>query len=726
MRADPLDCSPEPGKLRRAADLPLAVPGRNCWRRVAADRVAVLVDGQEYFHALKQAILRARHSLLLLGWDLDSRTRLDREPGASEPNTIGALLDHVVRANPDLRANVLIWDTALIYSWQREFLTDLKFRWLGPRRLRFRRDDNHPLGASHHQKIVVIDDAVAFIGGLDVTSGRWDVPAHAIDDPRRDDPVVGRYPPFHDTAMLLSGEAAAALGELARQRWRGASGQRLRPPPPATHDPWPPGVAPLMRKVMVAIARTTPSWAGEPETREVERLYLDMIGAARRFIYIENQFFASRVVGRALLNRLQEDAPPEIAVVTCQEPVAFLERATMGFGRARLYARLRQVDHGGRLRLYTPVVPGGDVKTHSKLAIVDDRLLRVGSANLNNRSMGLDSECDLLIEAEGDPDVEAAIRALRCRLLGEHTAQPPERVEADTGRLGLLGAIAAAPRHGRGLVPLEATMPDQWAELLLAGEPFDPDRPVESALAEEAPTGNGPAPLLRKVMLLALVLALAALAVAAADRLMPLLSLETGLVVEIVRDLRMKWVGLGFAGVAFVVAGLTPLPVTVPLVLAGSIYGLATGFGVAMAGTAVGALLGFLVGRIVGRDLVRRLSGRGMTRVLRAMPRRGILVVTMLRLVPVAPFAVVNLVAGAARMRPSDYLLGTIAGMVPVGGALTLFGDRAAAVLRDPSWFNIAILTAFTAALIVVEHSLARRLSRAAAAQSDRGEVRRD
>lgn len=697
---------------------PVAVEGRNCWRRVAADRAAVLIDGQAYYTALKDALLQARESILLIGWDIDSRTVLDREPDASEPNTLGALLDLVVRSRPALRVHVLIWDTAIIYSWQREFWTELKFRWLTPRRLRFRLDNNHPLGASHHQKIVVIDDAIAFVGGFDVSSGRWDTPAHASGDPRRNDPVVGAYAPFHDVALLLSGPAAAALGELARLRWLGATGRQLRPPPPAEHDPWPRGVRPLMRNVTVAIARTSPAWEGEPEIREVERLYLDMIAGARSFLYLENQFFASRAVGRALLARLQEETPPDIVVVSCQEPVAFLERATMGLGRARLYARLRNGDRHGRLRLYTPVVPGGDVKVHSKVTIVDDRLLRIGSANLNNRSMGLDTECDLLIEALGDPAVEEAIRQVRCTLLGEHLGVAPPAVARETRTRGVLHGIEALRgAGGRSLVPLEATMPEEWAELLLTGDVFDPDRPLEEALAEQEPVpGRAPRRLLRKVEALAVLLCLVAVAAAAARWLLPHLPVDFSDAIEVFRDLRLKWIGLVFGFGTVVAAGLTPLPVTLLLAAAGAIYGSGTGFAVGLTGATASALLAFAIGRWIGRDRVRLLSGAGMARVVRAMPRHGVLVVTMLRLLPVAPFVVVNLVAGAARIRILDFLIGTFLGMVPIAGTMALFGDRAAAVLRAPNAFNMGVLAALTAAVIVVQHSLARRLGKVGAA----------
>src|SRR5512145_786059 len=112
---------------RPAVPTPLAQPGRNCRCVVDAARFGVAVDGEEYFRALHHVLCRARHSILLVGWEFDSRTSLLRDGGTAEgpgriaDHRIGALLDHLVRRNPGLRVHVLIWDSAMIYAFNREF-----------------------------------------------------------------------------------------------------------------------------------------------------------------------------------------------------------------------------------------------------------------------------------------------------------------------------------------------------------------------------------------------------------------------------------------------------------------------------------------------------------------------------------------------------------------------------------------------------------------------------
>lgn len=191
-----------------------------------AERIAFLIDAADYFAALRHAILAARRSVFIIGWDVDSRVRLlpDPTPPDGHPATLLAFLNSVLAKRPDLHVHVLSWDFSMIYAFEREFLPSTKFGWRGHRRLHFALDAVHPQWASHHQKIVVVDDRVAFTGGLDLTIRRWDTSEHLPGDPRRVDPGGEIYDPVHDLQIAVEGEAAAALGELARERWRRATG----------------------------------------------------------------------------------------------------------------------------------------------------------------------------------------------------------------------------------------------------------------------------------------------------------------------------------------------------------------------------------------------------------------------------------------------------------------------------------------------------------------------
>jgi phosphatidylserine/phosphatidylglycerophosphate/cardiolipin synthase-like enzyme len=334
-------------------------------------------------------------------------------------------------------------------------------------RVRCRLDASLPFGACHHQKLLVVDDAVAFCSGGDFATNRWDTPAHLDEDPHRVMPSGNRHAPRHEVTMMVDGAPAAALGRLARERWRHATGERIAQPPPARKDPWPQEVRTDLTRVPIAIARTEPAWLHDPPAREAETLHLAAISAARRFIYLENQYFASPRIAEALMARLAEPDGPEVALVVSGESPSYFDRMTMDAPRDALIARLIAADAGrGRFRAYAPRTPNGRIIiVHSKVAIVDDRLLRVGSANLNNRSGGYDTECDLVTEAPDGLDgtrVEAAIRRFRHHLIGHYVGLDVEDATA---------TLAAGGTLIRGIEALEAGVPEGRRRL----RPIRPD-----------------------------------------------------------------------------------------------------------------------------------------------------------------------------------------------------------------------------------------------------------
>src|SRR5947207_660833 len=270
----------------------IVAEGRNCWRRPFADRVAFLVDAAQYYEAFVECVERAERFVGILAWDVHSRTPLRAADRRSPALELGEFLLSMLQRKPDLHVYVLSWDFIGLYGSDREP------RFAGPLapgthpRLHFHFDGCHPKLGCHHQKVVVVDDVVAFAGGLDLTAGRWDTSQHRPDQPLRWNAKGEIGPPFHDAMMAVEGEAAAALGALFRERWQRATGERL-PATSRTGDPWPRGLAPEIEKARVAIARTEPAIDGRRRVCEVERLNLSALRCAERFIYLESQYFAA-------------------------------------------------------------------------------------------------------------------------------------------------------------------------------------------------------------------------------------------------------------------------------------------------------------------------------------------------------------------------------------------------------------------------------------------------
>lgn len=452
-------------------------PGRNVWKCAQAERAAMVVDAASYFEHARTAMLAAQSQIFLIGWDFDTRVDLARGGALYEaPTALGPLLSYLAKSRPDLKIYVIAWDQGLLSVPGRgtTALRLIKWRWDG---VELKWDGTHPLEASHHQKILVIDDCIAFCGGIDITAERWDTREHRDGEPGRKRPFTGRaYGPWHDTTMAVSGDAARVLGDLARLRWEICTGEKLSP---AAHkgNRWPRKLKPHFRGVPIGLARTRGEVGEHREVREIETLFVDMIRFAQKRIYVETQYFASRKVAEALAKRLSTPDCPEIVIINPRTGSGWLDDTVMSAARYHLLKAVREADTHDRFRIYSPVTDESqDIYVHAKVMIVDDLFLRVGSANLNNRSMGLDSECDLVIDARNDDDARKTIRAIECDLIAEHLGVTARQVAGALEKHGsLIGAIEALRGSGRTLWPLEPARPGALRSALTLSETLDPE-----------------------------------------------------------------------------------------------------------------------------------------------------------------------------------------------------------------------------------------------------------
>jgi phosphatidylserine/phosphatidylglycerophosphate/cardiolipin synthase-like enzyme/uncharacterized membrane protein YdjX (TVP38/TMEM64 family) len=681
----------------------------------------VLVDAAAYFAALRRAMRKARHVIYIVGWDINSRMRLVGESGEPDdglPATLGDFLCALVHDNPNLSIKLLLWDYSVVYSFEREPMPSLTLQWKTPPQIELCLDDALPVGSSHHQKLVVIDDAVAFCGGLDLTVRRWDSSAHRPVDPFRTDPAGMPYPPFHDVQMLVDGSAAQALAELVRRRWSHAACEKL-PPVRAAADPWPEVVAPDFHDVSsVAISRTEPAYLDMPEVREVETLFLDMIDAARHSIYIEQQFLTYAKLAPCLAAALLEKPQLEILVVVPKTHHSWIGERAMLVGRSRFMEHLHGVGVGHRVRLMHPQVcrdgRAADVMVHSKVMIVDDRLLRIGSANLCNRSMETDTECDLTIEAAVATD-RATIARVRDRLIAEHCGADVAEVRTLIGKTGsVLAAVDALAGRDRCLREIMRE-PSGAEEMLAPIEALaDPERPIDVAslingFGKAVPAHHR----LRDAARIGVVVA-AILLLAFAWRYTQLSDLTNPGVLQafMAKAAATAWAPL-IAVAIFVLAGLVGLPVTALIAATAVTFGAWPGVAYSAAGAMASALVTYALGSWIGASALRRLIGPRLSRIRRGIARQGILAITSIRLVPIAPFTLVNLVAGALRIPPVDYIVGTALGLAPGLLALSLLGDQIFEIVSDPSLSEIGLFSGLLVAWIGFCIGLQVLLSRA-------------
>ncbi|MDX1431115.1 MAG: VTT domain-containing protein [Gammaproteobacteria bacterium] len=694
--------------------------GHNCWRRERASRVAFLVDADAYFSALREALLGAREQVLILGWDVDGRLQLSRgETDADDetPRALRELLNHITAAQPQLHVHVLLWDFAFLYVLEREPLPSINLNYRTGERVHVSLDSSAPVGASRHEKVVVIDDRVAFCGGIDLADQRWDTPQHALDDMRRVTSGGTPYPPFHDVQAAVEGDAAAALGVHCRRRIALATGEELDEPSRRS-DPWPDNLRADAEDVKVAISRTLPGNDGE-HVGEVERLYLDAIAAAKDHVYIENQYFTSPAIAAAMAERLQAKEGPELVLVMPYRCSGWLEQSTMGVMRDRLLRDLTEQDDHGRLGMFVPVLDDDSahkLHVHAKLFVVDDRLLSIGSANLTRRSFGVDSECNLAIEAdEGETEVGRSIRGFCNRLLAEHLGVDPAAVDDSRRETGsLLATIEALGEGPRRLVALRPSVEERPVTATVAAALGDPSRPIDAESSVEEFRDKVVEGASRFSGVLGL-LAIAAMAVAMAlawryTALAEHVSVDA--VHDALTDIRASRAAPLILLVVYAVTGLAVFPISIMNAATAIAFGPWLGFWYALGGSVASAALTYAIGKRFGGGIISRFSSGAAYRAARAIGERGFFAVLSCRLVPVAPFTVINLVAGAMPIRVGDYLLGTLVGMAPGIAVLAAFGDRILKVMKDPSAANIALLVLIIAAWLALGWILARALRR--------------
>ena len=453
------------------------------WRIEIASKASIIIDADNYFAHAKSAMEQAQQRIVLIGWDFDTRIALTDPRNGSDAQTLGDFIYGLVKAKPELEIYILRWRFGAFKALFRGTNIFTLLKWMWHKHIHTKLDSVHPPGASHHQKIAIIDDDFAFCGGIDMTGDRWDTRDHLDHNGDRTRPNGKEYGPWHDATSALQGSAASALAELARYRWERAGGKTIGPLP----DPvaiWPVDLAVQFEDVEVGIARTEPEMDDREAILEIENLYLDQIANAKKFIYAENQYFASRRIAKAMSLRLQQPDCPEIVIICPESAEGWLEPIAMDSARARLFQALHKVDANDKLRIYHPVTQDEQpIYVHAKILIVDDTILRIGSANMNNRSLRLDTECDISIDAARahNSDCSETIRTIRLDLLAEHLDMGMQEFhDLEQEHSSIIAAIEQTISAGRSLKRYVVPDLSQTEKFVADNEVLDPEGPGES------------------------------------------------------------------------------------------------------------------------------------------------------------------------------------------------------------------------------------------------------
>ena len=404
-------------------------------RKKTASFASVLIDYDNYYHALHNSIVKAQKSIFLVGWDIDSRVELVRGVDAehtSAPVTFYDLIVWKSEKDPHVQIYLNRWDFSMFFADKRELFSGKKWRKTGLNNIHFIMDGKTTMGGCHHQKIAVIDDEVAYSGGMDITRGRWDRRQHHVVNKFRDqaepDEEVKETCPYHDVHTVFSGEIVKTLSDWTRERWEIASDIPLCQKNSAITDTmpatWPESVEPDFQDVNVAIARTLPHTYFMEQTEEILPLLLDEISQAENFIYIENQYLTNIDIANAIHKQMILQPKLRVVMISSYDPNGYFEKVAMWGGRMRFRQIIENEGLKDRVVLAYPMCEERDevakIRVHSKVLVIDDKILHVGSANMNNRSMGFDTECDVSIYASTE-NQKTKITDIRNDMIKEHT-----------------------------------------------------------------------------------------------------------------------------------------------------------------------------------------------------------------------------------------------------------------------------------------------------------------
>jgi phosphatidylserine/phosphatidylglycerophosphate/cardiolipin synthase-like enzyme len=401
-RVDQLMCAHHERRLRRlgwahalrpagTARPPAGRPPRD------GNAVRVLLDGQEGLSAMASAIVAARSHVYIAGWHASPDFRPTREPDAP---TLAELLAAVAERVP---VRMLLWAGPPLPVFQptRAMAQRARDGFTRSSKVRCVLDSRERTLHCHHEKIVVVDDEVAFVGGIDFTAlqgDRHDSNAHVPDRP------LG----WHDAATELRGPVVADVAKHFTQRWTEVAGEVLAEPV----------VQPAAGDVSVHLVRTVPErtykFAHSGEFGILES-YIEALRAAKSLVYLENQFLWSPEVISILMGLLRDPPTDDFRLV-----LLLPRRPSDGADTTRgQLGRLLAADVGhGRILATTISAREGEqtgpLYVHAKVGIVDDTWMTIGSANLNEHSLFNDTEVNVVLR---DPEL---IRSTRLRLWAEH------------------------------------------------------------------------------------------------------------------------------------------------------------------------------------------------------------------------------------------------------------------------------------------------------------------
>jgi phospholipase D1/2 len=402
-----------------------------------------------YYDRISELLETSRHYAVFAGWQIDSRLPLRSfSNGTSNPvvsTPVETLREKVIRLceeKPNFQVYFLLWDHAYLYMLEREL-------WQGRiwdqihARVHFVFDNRHPFGASHHEKVSIFDGKTALCGGIDLCDERWDTPQHLYFDPRRSlDWRREHHGPYHDLAVQVTGPVCREIQKHLERRWNALSSIPF--PNLADFKYQPKDATAHQVYVSRTIAQIDHAPLQNTVIREVEFLFRDLIDAAQERIILEGQYYWSQAVNDMLISKIHQMKGKKFEVILILaelQNTKSLTRYMMAYELSLLRKLQLAAQYAGiQLTMGSPYVfspdtelglPPKSIYIHSKILIIDDRFLAIGSANFATRALRVDTEIHLTLEAKTNVERNHISRVAHQVL--DHWKIPARKLGPDVG-----------------------------------------------------------------------------------------------------------------------------------------------------------------------------------------------------------------------------------------------------------------------------------------------------
>lgn len=627
----------------------------------------LIVCGKSYFKRLKESFLGAKKSIYICGWSLNLKTIMDAN---------GTTLEDVLFSLPEtVEIKILIWDYIIFYIPDRDPFMALHLAVKNKKNIQFERFDFHPVMSSMHAKMAIVDEETLFLGGIDIDLERRDGEYNLANDPERQEKGGQKYQPFRDYALKFQGDSAVFFTGLFKQLWKSQLAQRSEfVSETVSHE-----------DSNVFFTRTIPKFKDNPKDVSSFKMHSWLIANAKKYIYIENQYLTSDKIVDALVQRLSEVDGPEVVIVVSYGKMPIIEKVSMGALLTESVKALLKSDPHKRLKVYTLVSSGENVseyvKVHSKCMLVDDYFLKIGSSNINNRSMEFDYELDAVVMGAEVAEYKRQIFSTLlthgedCEL--EMDDSVIRTFEAAKKRYGKLVEVKDILREESAIAEYKDYLPLDKSQMTFferMGQTF-----IQKSVLEKINLK-----MMGGAVLLVLILVGAAVvdpeeAKSALDEVIVWLNISNGLAL----------MAVFFFG--YLILGSFFFPLNAYIFLCGAYFGMFEAFGLAVGGALGSATLSYGVGAFFKSEIEADSKIEKINQLRRLLKRNSLKTLIFLRMVPVAPFPLVNLVCGKLGVGFWKYFLGTALGVAPGSFVLIFLEQRLIDLIKAPDAGSIIV-----------------------------------